>query len=73
MNVVTIERLVELLNKEVKNGNGKKKILLSNDDEGNGFHQMFYEITHIDEESKGYYSDVYIGKDDSITNYVILG
>ena len=45
MQVVTVERLLKLLQDQVDKGNGKKKILLSNDDEGNGYHEMYYEIT----------------------------
>ena len=45
MQVVTVERLLKLLQDQVNKGNGKKKILLSNDDEGNGYHEMYYEIT----------------------------
>ena len=45
MQVVTVERLLECLQDQVAKGNGKKKILLSNDIEGNGYHEMYYEIT----------------------------
>ena len=45
MQVVTVERLLKLLQDQVDKGNGKKKILLSNDDEWNGYHEMYYEIT----------------------------
>lgn len=45
MEAITVNRLLELCKMEVANGNGDKEILLSNDDEGNGFHHCFYEFT----------------------------
>ena len=67
MQVVTVERLLKLLQKQVAKGNGQKKILLSNDDEGNGFHEMYYEIT---EDVAG--NDTW-GQFDNPQDYVILG
>lgn len=40
--MVTVEELMLLCAEEVKKGNGKKEILISDDDEGNGFHHLFY-------------------------------
>ena len=40
--MVTVEELMVLCAEEVKKGNGKKEIFISDDDEGNGFHQLFY-------------------------------
>lgn len=44
-NPITLEQLYKEIGKEIKKGNGKKICLLSDDDEGNGFHQMFFTIT----------------------------
>lgn len=67
MNVVTVERLLELCKQEIANGNGKKKILLSNDDEGNGFHECYYEFT---EDVAG--NDMW-GQIKNPQDYIILG
>ena len=40
--MVTVEELMVLCANEVKKGNGKKEIFISDDDEGNGFHQLLY-------------------------------
>ena len=37
---MNVEELMLLCAEEVKKGNGKKEILISDDDEGNGFHQL---------------------------------
>ena len=42
---LTVDELYEELKTARKNGLGKKKIMLSNDDEGNGFHLMFYAVS----------------------------
>ena len=46
---LTIDELYKALAAERKKGNGKKRIMLSDDDEGNGFHQCFYAVTPITE------------------------
>lgn len=67
MQAVTVERLLKLLQEQVKKGNGQKKILLSNDDEGNGFHIMYYEIT---EDVAG--NDTW-GEIENPQDYIIVG
>lgn len=46
---MTISGLFELCKKEIAKGNGDKNIVISDDNEGNGFHGMFYGFTKIDE------------------------
>jgi len=43
--MVTVKELLELCKEQVAKGNGDKIILLSNDDEGNGYHEMIYHFT----------------------------
>ena len=45
----TVNELLELCQQEVENGNGYRKILLSNDDEGNGYHALYYDFTEAEE------------------------
>lgn len=49
MKTVTIAELYQILAAQVKAGNGSKKILLSSDDEGNNYHEMFYHLTPVDD------------------------
>lgn len=42
---LTVEDLLMLCKQQVAKGNGKKKILISVDDEGNGYHGLFYHFT----------------------------
>ena len=67
MQVVTVERLLECLQDQVAKGNGKKKILLSNDTEGNGYHEMYYEITE-DVASNDMWGEI-----NNPDEYIILG
>lgn len=39
---ITIEQLYLECAKQIKAGNGKRHIMISSDDEGNGFHELFY-------------------------------
>ena len=74
MRAVTVDELYRALAKARKDGFGKKKILLSNDDEGNGYHQCFYEVT-TDLEALGLsYNDLPYGVEpEDVDDYVIIG
>ena len=39
---MTVSKLFELCKEEIKKGNGNKYIVVADDNEGNGFHGMFY-------------------------------
>lgn len=43
--MVTVKQLLKLCQQQVAKGNGDKIIVLSNDDEGNGYHEMIYHFT----------------------------
>lgn len=49
---MTVNELLKLCKSAAAAGNGNKTILLSDDDEGNGFHEMLWGFTTI----KGYFS-----------------
>ena len=42
MKQITVNDLLAMCQAEVKNGNGDKNIVLSDDSEGNGYHGMFF-------------------------------
>lgn len=42
---ITIKELCQACINQIKAGNGDKKILLSGDDEGNSYHEMFFLFT----------------------------
>ena len=46
----TVIELKKLCEEEIKKGNGNKYILISDDEEGNGFHYLWYSFTEIDDE-----------------------
>jgi len=39
---MTIKELRDLCNTEIKRNNGNRKVFLSDDEEGNGYHELFY-------------------------------
>ena len=47
---IKVKDLFELCKQEIKNGNGNKNIVISDDNEGNGFHGLFMGFTPIIEE-----------------------
>ena len=44
---LTVNELIEELLSAKARGLGNRKILLSDDDEGNGYHKMFFSVTEI--------------------------
>lgn len=49
MKPLTIKELYELCEDQVKKGNGNKVIMISDDDEGNGYHYCWYAFTKPEE------------------------
>ena len=73
---ITIDQLLEECKKQKALGNGGKKILISSDDEGNGYHELFYGFTPtIDKEGKDFFEESMAQKpyDINTKEYVILG
>ena len=47
---MTVEQLMEACKEQIKQGNGNKTIWISDDDEGNGYHELGYTFTADKEE-----------------------
>lgn len=73
MKTVTVNHLLKLCQMEIAKGNGEKKIMLSNDDEGNGFHECFF--TFADPKDAGIepYLLPYGVTEKNVGEYLILG
>ena len=46
---MTVNDLFELCKEAIRKGYGNKNIVLSDDNEGNGYHGMFYGFTEVTE------------------------
>ena len=46
---LTIKELYKLCEKEIRAGRGDNVIMLSDDDEGNGYHYWWYSFSMVDE------------------------
>ena len=70
MEEMTIKKLYNLCKEEIKKGNGDKVIMVSDDDEGNGFHYIYYPFSTVKEAN----AEIFI-VDDIATkeNTIILG
>ena len=76
MEQLTVKVLYELVQKEMLKGNGNKKIVLADDNEGNGYHGMFYGFTSkpsVVKETIEYSGGVYDSETDDPKEIVILG
>jgi len=66
MKPLTINDLYEECKKQIKKGNKDKVIMLSDDDEGNGFHYCWYAFTKIDGWAKEYVDKEIANEEDTI-------
>ena len=67
---LTVKDLYKLCKEEIDNGNGNKKIVISDDNEGNGFHGLFYGFTPMED----IWEDmVYDSQTKSAEDTIILG
>ena len=71
---MTVKALLKFCQQEIKNGNGNKKIVISDDNEGNGFHGLFYGFTTLDTDNDkdAFRNDIYDSEDD-LEQLIILG
>ena len=72
---LTIADLAKMAQDQVRMGNGDKKILISTDDEGNGFHELFYAFSNAEKMFDGKYPPnlPYNVRKEDLKNYIILG
>ena len=71
MKVLTVDQLYAALATAKKEGLGKRKILLSGDDEGNSFHEMFFAVSEVTEDYA--YALLPVPVEEAMKDYVIVG
>lgn len=70
---ITVEWLLELCKKQIEKWNWEKKILISKDNEGNGYHNLYYQFIDDYDEIKQTQDFCDIGDiRDELENYVLL-
>ena len=72
MKQATIKDLLALCKAECDAGNGDRIIVISDDNEGNSFHGMFYGFTYITESDKEVFP-IYDSQEEACNKIVILG
>ena len=70
---ITVKVLKKLVDEQVKLGNGDKEVLLSCDDEGNGYHTLFYGFTTEEDSLKMLSGWGLFHDDNDPSKIVILG
>ena len=50
MEALTVAQLMRICQQAIRDGYGNKHILISDDDEGNGYHELFYGISTIEDD-----------------------
>lgn len=70
MDQLTVKQLLKYCQIEIEKGNGDKHIVVSDDNEGNGFHGLLYAFTECTEE---YQDEIYDSRYSSEKDTIILG
>lgn len=63
---LTVKQLLEYCKDEIKRGNGDCSIMLSDDDEGNGYHYCWYSFTEVDEYTEDFVDEEIAPKDKTL-------
>lgn len=70
---ITIKELYDDLHQEILAGNGDKTILISSDDEGNGYHTLWYTVQSNIDEIKELKKGTWFHDDNDPEEVVLLG
>ena len=70
---MTVYDLLEACQKQIKKGNGNKTILVADDNEGNGFHELVFLFTDDKEFIEDIIDEVYDTSETNPDKIVILG
>ena len=74
---ITVDMLQRMCKEMSKMGLGDKKILISNDDEGNGYHELFFTFTEtnkvLTKKDAEYMLPFGVDYENAVKNYIILG
>ncbi len=62
----TVKELRRICDEQIKEGNGDKVIMISDDDEGNGYHYLWYQFMMVDEYTEDYVDERIAKKEDTI-------
>lgn len=74
MKQLQLKDLYQLCLEQMKAGNGNKFLVLSNDNEGNAYHGMFYGITPITKAVSSMYRNIiWDSKEMNTDNLLIIG
>ena len=68
---LTVSDLLKICKDAVDNGLGDKYVFISQDDEGNGFHALFYSFTI--HKIKDYADEIYQVNEEDLEDIIILG
>ena len=60
---MTVKQLLKFCQEEIKAGYGDCSIMLSDDDEGNGYHYCWYSFSHTTEEELDGFIDEFIDEE----------
>lgn len=76
MHALTLSELYTAIRSEIAKGNGEKTVLVADDDEGNGYHPIYFAVTgmeNFDEEDLGWCNMHGVSPKDAKENCIVIG
>ena len=76
MDQITVKELLEFCKAAIAQGHGDKHIVISDDNEGNGYHGLFYSFTtaeDLGEAAESVFSEIYDSRHKDPEDTIILG
>lgn len=74
MNQIKLKDLYKDCKKLMEAGHGEKSLILSDDNEGNGYHGMFFTLTVINKDNKNDFSGlIYDNNEPNLENMIVVG
>ena len=73
MGQIKLKDLYQSCKEQMEAGNGEKSLILSDDNEGNGYHGMFFTLTVITPENVDGFVGLIGDNADNIHNIIVVG
>ncbi len=73
---ITVMQLLQECMKQMKAGNGNRHVMISGDDEGNNYHELFYGFQPVPDFSSPYMAGTLpygVTEEDVRREYIVLG
>ena len=73
MEALTVNQLFQACAREIAKGNGRRRVMITGDDEGNSYHELFFTFSNPKGEDISYGLPFGVNEQEFNDNYIVLG